>query len=151
MNNKLRRIDPLIRRAEERKDAVAREFAARTRTLVEQEQRLGELLRYVDEYAQWPAGAQVGPAQLANREAFRAKLGQAVTAQRGYVETCRSQAEFERARLTLASRESKVVERLAETYRAEIQSQAQHREQKELDEYAVTRHGRKSASQEPSP
>lgn len=150
MNSKLRRIDPLIRRAEERRDAVAREFAARNKQLVQQEQRLGELLRYVDEYAQWPEGASLGPAQLANREAFRGKLGQAVEAQRQYVEACRSQAELERVRLTFASRESKVVEKLADTYREEARQQAQRMEQKDLDEFAVGRFARPTPGQEPS-
>lgn len=150
MNTKLRRIDPLIRRAEERREAVAREFAARNRQLAQQEQRLGELLRYVDEYAQWPQGASLGPAQLANREAFRDKLGQAVDAQRTYVEACRSQAELERVRLTLASRESKVVEKLADNYREEARQQDQRLEQKELDEFAVGRYARPGHGQEPT-
>lgn len=149
MNTKLRRIDPLIRRAEERREAVAREFAARTRQLAQQEQRLGELLRYADEYAQWPQGTSLAPAQLANREAFRGKLGQAVDAQRQYVEACRSQAEMERARLAIASRESKVVEKLAETYRDEQRRHELRIEQKELDEFATGRFTR-AGSKEPS-
>jgi flagellar protein FliJ len=151
MNNKLRRIDPLIRRAEERREAVAREFAARNKQLAQQEQRLGELLRYVDEYAQWPAGASLAPAQLANREAFRGKLGEAVEAQRQYVEACRSQAELERVRLTLASRESKVIEKLADSYREEARLHGQRIEQKELDEFAVGRDARPTPPQEPTP
>ncbi|MCK7595147.1 flagellar export protein FliJ [Pseudomarimonas salicorniae] len=137
MNPKLRRIDPLIRRAEERRDAVAREFARRTQLVAQHEQRLGDLLRFTEEYAQWPQGASINPAQLANREAFRARLGEAVTAQRGQVDQVRSQAEMERARLNIAARETKVYHKLADRYRAEIREEQDRREQKSLDEHAL--------------
>lgn len=137
MNPKLRRIDPLIRRAEERRDAVAREFARRNQLVAQHEERLGDLLRYVDEYAQWPQGASLSPAQLSNREAFRCKLGDAVSAQRGQVEQVRAQAELERARLGIAARETKVYHKLADRYRAEVLEHEQRQEQKALDEHAL--------------
>lgn len=139
MNNKLRRIDPLIRRAEERRDAVAREFARRNQLVAQHEQRLGDLLRFTEEYAQLPQGASINPAQLANREAFRAKLGEAVNAQRGQVEQVRSQAELERVRLSMAARETKVYQKLADRYREEIRDEHARREQKALDEHALRR------------
>ena len=46
-----RRIDPLLRRAQEKEDAVARDLAERQRTLAMHESRLEELRRYADEYA----------------------------------------------------------------------------------------------------
>jgi flagellar FliJ protein len=141
MNNKLRRIDPLIRRAEERRDAVAREFVRRNQVVAQHEQRLGDLLRFTEEYAAWPEGGSFNPAQLANREAFRAKLGEAVTAQRGQIEQVRSQAELERVRLGIAARETKVYHKLADRYREEIRDEHQRREQKSLDEHALRSRG----------
>jgi flagellar FliJ protein len=137
MSPKLRRIDPLIRRAEERRDAVAREFARRNQLVAQHEQRLGDLLRYSEEYAQWPQGASFSPAQLANREAFRSKLGDAVSVQRGQVEQVRAQAELERARLGVAARETKVYHKLADRYRAEFLEHQLRQEQKALDEHAL--------------
>ena len=136
MSSKLRRIDPLIRRAEERRDAVAREFARRNQLVAQQEQRLGDLLRYTEEYARLPLGSSLSPAQLANREAFRSKLGEAVSAQRGQVDQARSQAELERARLGIAARQSKVYNNLADRYLAEQRDEQARREQKDLDEHA---------------
>lgn len=150
MNYKLRRIDPLIRRAEERQDAVARELARRNDLVAQHEQRLGDLLRFSEEYSGWNSGTSFNPAQLANREAFRAKLGEAVSAQKGHVDQVRSQAELERARLRVAARESKVYHTLADHYRAEIRSEAQRQEQKALDEHALTRTGIGRGEEDPS-
>lgn len=151
MNSKLRRIDPLIRRAEERRDAVAREFARRNQLVAQHEQRLGDLLRFTEEYAHLPQGASINPAQLANREAFRAKLGDAVTAQRGQVEQVRSQAELERVRLGMAARETKVYQKLADRYREEIRDEHARREQKALDEHALRRPRQAQGDEEPQP
>lgn len=151
MKDKLRRIDPLIKRAEERKDAAAREFAAKTRLLATHEQRLGDLLRYSEEYAQLPIGSSLGPAQLANREAFRAKLSDAVVTQRQQVEQIRSVAELERVRLTIASRDKKVVEKLAESYRFEQLRIEEQQAQKAMDEFAVGAFHRRQPPQEDTP
>lgn len=151
MNPKLRRIDPLIRRAEERRDAVARELARRTQLVAQHEQRLGDLLRFTEEYAQWTPGASLNPAQLANREAFRAKLGEAVQAQRGQIEQSRSQADMERARLGIAARETKVYHSLADRYRAEFRAEQEHREQKTLDEHALRSTRRPPSEEDPTP
>ena len=75
-----RRFDPLLRRAQEKEDAVARDLAERQRTLDTQESRLEELRKYADEYAQSQMAA-TSPAQLANRRAFLDRLDSAVKQQ----------------------------------------------------------------------
>ena len=140
--SKTRRLDPLILRAEERKSAVAKEFAAKTRALAQSEQQLADLLRYTDEYAQ--VGGSTSPALLANREAFRGTLKQAVVLQQRAVEQSRQSAEFERTRLLLASRDVKVLDKLAATYRAEERRIAERIEQRALDECAARSFGRGS-------
>ena len=144
MNDKLRRIDPLIRRAEERRNSVAKEYANKIRSLSAHEQRLSDLMRFSDEYAQWPIGDSLSPAQLGNRTAFRGRLGQAVEAQRKQVDQSRSSAEVERARLTLASRESKIVNKLADNYRVEQRQIDDKRAQQVIDDYAGTAHRRRT-------
>jgi flagellar protein FliJ len=136
MSPKSRRLDPLIVRAEEREAAVARELAAKTRALAGNEQRLAELLRYGDEYAQGAVGC-TSPALLANREAFRGKLQQAVGLQQRAVEQSRMSTEFERSRLMLAARDTKVLEKLAATYRGEERRAHVRTEQNVLDEHAA--------------
>lgn len=136
MSQKSRRLDPLIVRAEEREAAVARELAAKTRALANNEQRLAELMRYGDEYAQGPTGV-TSPALLANREAFRGKLKQAVGLQQRAVEQSRMSTEFERSRLMVAARDTKVLEKLAANYRGEERRAADRKEQGLLDEHAA--------------
>lgn len=129
------RLDPLLRIRQQRQDDVAREVAERDRALAEQEQRLELLRRYADEYAAPPSpSATIAPALLANRLAFREKLQAAVAQQSGIVDRTRESCEVERTRLMLASRDTKVLEQLAASYRADETRAAEQRTQRELDD-----------------
>ena len=75
-----RRIDPLLQRAQEQEDAIARALAERQRQLATQESRLEELRRYAEEYANAQLSS-VSPAQLANRRAFLDRIDSAVQQQ----------------------------------------------------------------------
>ena len=72
-----RRIDPLLRRAQEHEDSVARDLAERQRTLAQHESRLEELRQYAEDYANSQMAA-TSPAQLANRRAFLERIDQAL-------------------------------------------------------------------------
>ena len=100
-----RRFDPLLRRAQDHEDAVARELAERQRAHEMQESRLAELRRYAEEYASSQMAA-ISPAQLANRRAFLDRLESAVEQQSRTVDSSRERLEAERTRLLLASREA---------------------------------------------
>ncbi len=128
-----RRIDPLLRRAQDREDAVARELAERQRAHQLQESRLEELRRYAEEYAAGQMAA-VSPAQLANRRAFLDRLESAVEQQTRNVDSSRQHLEAERARLLLASRDKQVLEQLAASYRAQEQKIDERRSQREMDD-----------------
>ena len=134
------RLDPLLRIRQQRQDEAARQVAERDRALAEQQQRLELLRRYADEYAAPPpASATIAPALLANRLAFREKLEAAVTQQSGIVDRTRESCEVERARLMLASRDTKVLEQLAASYRADENRSAEQRSQRELDDLGARR------------
>ena len=128
------RLDPLLKIMQQRQDAVAREVADRDRVLGEQEQRLEALRRYAEEYAAAPAEASISPALLVNRLAFRERLNAAVVQQAGIVDQSRQLSDVERARLMLASRETKVLEQLADSYRAQESKAAEQRVQREMDD-----------------
>ena len=128
------RLDPLLKIMQQRQDAVAREVADRDRVLGEQEQRLEALRRYAEEYAAAPAEASISPALLVNRLAFRERLNAAVVQQAGIVDQSRQLSDVERARLMLASRETKVLEQLADSYRAQESKVAEQRVQREMDD-----------------
>ncbi|RPE80860.1 flagellar export protein FliJ [Vulcaniibacterium tengchongense] len=133
------RLDPLLRVAQQRQDDAAREVAERDRALAEQEARLDALRRYAEEYAAPPSGGTIAPALLANRLAFRAKLETAVEQQSRIVDNSRRHRDVERARLLLASRDTKVLEQLAGSYRAQETRVAEQRVQRELDDLGARR------------
>jgi flagellar FliJ protein len=134
------RLDPLLRVVQQRQDDAARQLAERDRAQAEQEARLDALRQYAEEYSAPPSSnATIAPALLANRIAFRAKLDAAVAQQTSVVDHGRQQTEVERVRLMLASRDTKVLEQLAASYRAEEARVEQQRSQRELDDIGARR------------
>lgn len=133
-----KRIDPLLNRAQDNEDAVARVLADRQRALQQNESRLDELRRYADEYGQSQLAA-TSPAQLANRRAFLDRLENAVEQQSRAVDNHRQTVEVERSRLLLASRDKQVLEQLAASYRAQERVVDERRSQRELDDLGARR------------
>lgn len=133
------RLDPLLRVKQQHQDDVARDVAERDRALAEQEARLEALRRYAAEYAAPPTSATIAPALLANRLAFRQRLDAAVAQQSTVVDHSRQHCDVERTRLMLASRETKVLEQLADSYRAQESRVAEQRVQRELDDIGARR------------
>lgn len=133
------RLDPLLRVTQQRQDALAKQLAERDRVLAEQQQRFDMLKEYAEAYRVAPSGGTLAPAMLANHVAFRAKLDSALQQQAQVVDSSRQSCEVERARLMLASRDNKVLEQLAASYRAEELRVAGRREQRELDDLGARR------------
>lgn len=143
-----RRIDPLLRRAQEHEDEVARDLAERQRNLDTHVSRLEELRRYAEEYA----GSQMAatsPAQLSNRRAFLDRLDSAVEQQMRTVNQNRARVEAERARLLLASREKQVLEQLAASYRAQERQVVERRDQRDMDDLGARRARQAQLAAEP--
>ncbi|KAF1017215.1 MAG: hypothetical protein GAK31_00475 [Stenotrophomonas maltophilia] len=138
-----KRIDPLLKRAQDHEGEVARDLAERQRTLDTHLSRLEELRRYAEEYAsQQMANAQMAatsPAQLLNRRAFLDRLDSAVEQQQLTVDGNREKVEAERARLLLASRDKQVLEQLAASYRAQEKVVTDRRDQREMDDLGARR------------
>lgn len=133
------RLDPLIKVTQQRQDDAARTVAEREKVVLEQQERLDALRRYAEEYAASPANATISPALLVNRIAFRERLNAAVVQQAGIVHQSRQVSDVERARLLLASRETMVLEKLADSYRAQEAQVEQAKAQRELDEIGSRR------------
>jgi flagellar export protein FliJ len=132
------RIDPLLKRAQEKEDAVARDLAERQRVLETHLNRLEELRRYAEEYANAQMAA-TSPAQLLNRRAFLDRLDSAVQQQSQTVDRNRERVEAERARLLLASRDKQVLEQLAASYRAQERQVVERRDQRDMDDLGARR------------
>ena len=133
-----RRIHPLLRRAQETEDAVAQDLAERQRVLETHVARLDELRRYAEEYTSGHMAA-TSAAALSNRRAFLDRLDNAVQQQIQTVDLNRGKVEAERARLLLASREKKVLEQLAASYRAQEAKVVSRREQHDMDDLGARR------------
>jgi len=133
-----KRFDPLLKRAQDHEDEVARDLAERQRTLDTHLSRLDELRRYADEYANAQMAA-TSPAQLLNRRAFLDRLDSAVAQQSQTVDSNREKVEAERARLILASRDKAVLEQLAASYRAQEKVLIDRRDQREMDDLGARR------------
>ena len=137
------RLKPIQRLAQDKEDAQARELAERERALQTQEQRLADLRRFAAEYAALPAGARTSAALLSNRRAFVEKLDSAVNQQQRHVDNARGNCDVERARLMLASREVRVLDKLAASYNAQERKETERRAQRELDDHAARTFRRK--------
>lgn len=148
MNSK--RLDPLIRRASSREDALAKELAVKVQAHTQQEQRLGDLERFRGEYEAPPApGSAVSPTQLQNRAAFLAKIDGAVQTQQKQIATSEEALSIERTRLLLASRDKLVLEKLAASYRT-VEAKVQERiDQSVLDDLGARSH-RQRKQEDPS-
>ncbi|MBA3929061.1 flagellar FliJ protein [Pseudoxanthomonas japonensis] len=133
-----RRIDPLLRRAQEHEDSVARDLAERQNTLVQHESRLEELRQYAEDYANSQMAA-TSPAQLANRRAFLDRIDQALKQQLQNVDRSRASVDIERDRLLLASRDKQVLEQLAASYRVQEKLIVDRRDQREMDDVGARR------------
>ena len=133
-----RRIDPLLRRAQEHEDSVARDLAERQRTLAQHESRLEELRQYAEDYANSQMAA-TSPAQLANRRAFLERIDQALKQHLQNVDRSRASVDIERDRLLLASRDKQVLEQLAASYRVQERQIVDRRDQREMDDLGARR------------
>lgn len=128
-----RRMVPLLRRAQDKQDAVARQLAERQKALDTHAQRLEDLRQYADDYLNNPLPA-TSVSQLLNRRAFLDRLDTAVKLQAQTVERNQLHVDAERTRLLAASRERKVLEQLQQRYQAQEQHQADRRDQRVLDD-----------------
>lgn len=128
-----RRMVPLLRRAQDKQDAVARQLAERQRALDTHAQRLDDLRQYADDYLHNPLPS-TSVSQLLNRRAFLDRLETAVKLQAQTVERNQLHVESERARLRTASRDRQVLEQLQQRYRTHEQLLADRRDQRVLDD-----------------
>lgn len=142
------RFDPLLKHAETCEEKAARQYAEKLKALSDNEQRLHELARYAAEYAAPDRGASTA-ALLVNRQRFRERVQSALDQQKTIVERSRASADLERARLLLASRDSKALEQLAASHRVRAARAAGKREQTNLDDLAARQHRSRRERNEP--
>lgn len=139
MSMSVRRLDVLAKVADSRADRAAEELARSRAGLAEQEERLQELRRYLEEYRTRPMPPT--PMLIANRERFLARLDEAERQQVRAV-TSATQA-------VAVSTQSWMEQRLGQKKVGVLQDAALGRElrinearaQKQLDEFGLRRFG----------
>lgn len=128
-----KRLAPLLKRAQDRQDAAARQMAERQKVLDTHTQRLQELRQYTDEYLHAPLNG-ITTSALINRRAFLDRLESAVKLQAQTVERNRQLVETERQRLLAMSRELQVMQTLNERYRDQERARENRQDQRVLDD-----------------
>jgi len=134
-----KRIQPVVRIAENREQDAARVLGESLKQLEAQEQRLQELTLYRDEYTrrfQNHAGGGMVPARMQDFRAFLVQLNQAIDQQRDVVERVRRESEQCRHQWLDQRTRAKALDKVVERYQREELRDADRREQKLLDEFA---------------
>lgn len=142
MTMSLRRLDVLAKLADSRTDQAAEELARCRAGLNEQDGRLQELRRYMQDYRERPLPHT--PTLIANRERFLARLDEAERQQQRAVNAA--------TQAVAASTQGWMEQRLGRQKVGVLQGAATHREQRvteqraqvQLDEFALRLFGRVS-------
>ncbi|WP_420465785.1 flagellar export protein FliJ [Panacagrimonas sp.] len=129
------RLEVLVKVAASRADRAAEEVGRRKAGLNEQEHRLQELRRYMDDYRSRPL--PLSSMLIANRERFMARLGEAEAQQRRTVEQA-THAVHESTRSWLEQRAGQQKFGVLQTAAIDRQNRtAEQHQQRGLDEFAL--------------
>lgn len=120
------------------RDAV-RNLAQVQRELAEQQQRLAELMRYRDEYAQRFAldlSTGLDAIMVQDYRAFLARLNAGIDQQKHLILSIEERCEQQRAQWLETRTRMKVIEKVIGRYQQQEKRDEQRKEQKETDEYS---------------
>lgn len=139
----------LLNRVAERneEEALAALRAAETR-LAEASALHGELGRYLDDYQRRPV-AVPNPAILENQRQFLIKLDTALRAQAQAVSAAEGRVAIAREAWLATRRELRIAHLLDEQGAAEDRRVADRRSQREMDDFALTRHAAATGASRP--
>lgn len=128
-----KRLAPLQQLAETREQEAAQKLADARKLLSEREAQLHALENYEEPASSGPASV----AQLRNREAFRARLAEAIRMQKQVIVDAQYRVEQAREHWLNERRELKVVDQLMERSVKRERDRVERREVRELDELAL--------------
>lgn len=133
------RRDLLNRVAERNEEEALAGLRAAEARLAEATALHGELGRYLEDYQRRPV-AMPNPMILENQRQFLAKLDEALRAQARAVEAATGRVAVAREAWLSTRRELRIATLLEEQGAAEDRRVADRRSQREMDEFALTRH-----------
>lgn len=139
------RRDLLNRVAERNEEEALAALRAAEARLAEATALHGELGRYLDDYQRRPV-AVPSPMILENQRQFLAKLDEALSAQARAIEAANGRVAVAREAWLATRRELRIAHLLDEQGAAEDRRVADRRSQREMDEFALTRHAAAGAA-----
>ncbi len=140
MNKRVKRLQPLKELAGMRELREASALGEAERRLTEAERRLGDLLRYRQEYEkifQQTASAGAAMRGLRDQQIFIARLGEAVRAQQLVIEQINDECAQARTQWREAATRKQVVGKVVDRAKAEANMKDEQRLQVESDERAI--------------
>ena len=143
---KSNRLKPVQRLSEAREQDAAKALGDSNRHVSEQEQRLADLENYREEYARYyqQRGEQgVTAAKLMELQRFLHNLNKAIEQQQQVVAMARQRSEQSKQQWNSARGKSQALDKVVERYRKEEDRSASRQEQKDNDEYAQRKDGKK--------
>lgn len=135
------RLLPVLQLAQRREETAARQLAQATQRQRDEEQKLQELMRYLDEYAAgWPVGGRLlHVSELQNRSGFMQRLEQAVRQQQGALQQAVQQLEQARQAWRDQYLRRQNLARLIDQAKASEERFAENRQQRTFDDQAGRR------------
>lgn len=136
---KSRRLEPIVRVAENWEHQAAQQLGAAQQDLASAEQRLGELRHYREEYIRrfQAAGASgMGAGKMRDYQQFLASLNLAIDQQLRLVAIQAGKVEEKRRHWFASHQKTQVLDNVVTRYQSEEQRLENRREQKEQDERA---------------
>jgi flagellar FliJ protein len=140
------RLKPVQRLSEAREQDAAKALGVSNRNLSEQEQRLAELEQYREEYTRYVrqrGESGVTAAKLVELQNFLQNLNKAIEQQRQVLAMAKQRSEQSKQQWNKARGRNKALDKVAERYRQEEERNAARQEQKETDEYASRKGGKR--------
>jgi flagellar FliJ protein len=129
------RIDRLVKIAEAEERKLAEVTGASQRKLREQQQRLGELNAYRNEYARGgTARSYASAAQMKDFHAFIGRLDQAVQSQKQIIRECEHRLEQHRRRWQQKRQRLESLQKVGNRFRSEESADADRRAQRIADD-----------------
>lgn len=132
-----KRMQPLVRVAEDRERSAARALGEAQHRLAQNETKLAELIAYREQYSRGfesAGGGGLGARRVHEYRVFLARLGAAITQQSEIVENSRRDCESKRQHWLGIRTRAQALDKVTERYRQVERKMEERREQLDLDE-----------------
>ncbi len=141
---RVRKLAPVVDHVDKQEQDALKAVAFSQQRLQEQQQRLEQLIRYREDYANRNSNGPVtyGAMQLREFQRFMAQLDDTIEQQREVVRLAEREVEFKRQKWKLTRTRSDAMHKMIERINEQEQQLLQKREQRLMDEHALRQSGK---------